>query len=348
MEDQADSPDETPNVGIDPRQSDDFLGDYQQLRAARGDARAAERQEESKDPSERDTKLPPQWQDVHRLSTKLLDEAGQDIECIVWLIEAEARINGHGGLADAFERLTKMINDHGADLHPQPEDAGDKPFDLIGSLNGMGREGTLVQPLRLISLVPGMPFGVANLWDATDGGEESEVQKLMTDAGPDAMRQHFDNVERCSAAMAACRDGLVALLGGQAPPFTKLIETVEETAGTIRNLAVITDGETAEDAQGDASAEAAETGTAGTAEAPKPAGAIQSREDAFAQLLKIANYFRKAEPHSPIADVLETLVRRGRMDFMELIEELIADPGMRQNVMTSAGIAQKPSDQGGE
>lgn len=346
MEDQAEAAPETPEVGVDPRQSDEFRPDYQQLRAARGDARAAERQEESKEPSERDTKLPPQWQDVRDLSTKLLDEAGQDIECIVWLVEAEARLNGHAGLTAAFERLNEMVTAHGADLHPQPEDAGDAPFDLIGSLNGMGREGTLVQPLRLISLVPEMPYGIATLWDATDGGQESEVQQLMNEAGPEAMRQHFDHVENCKAALEACRDTLVALLGGQAPPFTKLIETVDETIGTIRNLAVIGSDDAAEEETSDG--DTADTAAAPAAAPPKPAGAITSREDAFAQMLKIATYFRKAEPHSPIADALETLVRRGRMDFMQLIEELIADPGMRQSVMTSAGIAQKGQDPGGE
>lgn len=343
MEDEAEAATEATQVGVDPRQSDEFLSDYQQLRAARGDARAAERQEESKEPSERDTKLPPQWQQVHALSTKLLEEAGQDLECAVWLIEAEARLNGHAGLTAAFGRLTKMVAEHGAALHPQPEDAGDKPFDLIGSLNGMGREGTLVQPLRLISLVPDMPYGVATLWDATDGGEESEVQKLMNDAGPDAMREHYTHVVNCEAAMVACRDVLVALLGGQSPPFTKLIETVEETEGALRNLAVISDDAAPEDPE----AETPSGEATPAAPAPKPAGAINSREDAFSQMLKIAAYFRKAEPHSPIADALETLVRRGRMDFMQLIEELITDPGMRQSVMTSAGIAQKSSEQGG-
>ena len=79
---------------------------------------------------------------------------------------------------------------------------------------------------------------------------------------------------------------------------------------------------------------------------PAPSGTqINSREDAFEMLLRIAAYFRRTEPHSPIAHSLETLVRRGRLDFLALIEELIPDETTRQSVMKTAGIQARPGGQ---
>ena len=48
-----------------------------------------------------------------------------------------------------------------------------------------------------------------------------------------------------------------------------------------------------------------------------PADAIRTREDAFRTLLKVAEFFRKTEPHSPISYTLEELVRRGRLPLAD-------------------------------
>ena len=44
-------------------------------------------------------------------------------------------------------------------------------------------------------------------------------------------------------------------------------------------------------------------------------------------LQEIAEYFRRTEPHSPLAYALEQAVRWGRTPLPKLLEELIPDPG---------------------
>jgi type VI secretion system protein ImpA len=68
---------------------------------------------------------------------------------------------------------------------------------------------------------------------------------------------------------------------------------------------------------------------------------IQSRDDAFQQLSKIAEYFRRTEPQSPIATAIEEVVRRGKLSFAELAAELIPDESARRNFMITAGIKPK-------
>jgi len=67
-------------------------------------------------------------------------------------------------------------------------------------------------------------------------------------------------------------------------------------------------------------------------------GSVNGREDALAVLLQVAQYFRVNEPHSPISNSLEELVRRARLPFAELLAELIPDQSAWRGALTSAGI----------
>src|SRR5262245_60195763 len=80
--------------------------------------------------------------------------------------------------------------------------------------------------------------------------------------------------------------------------------------------------------------------------APPPGSAggdLGSREEAFATLLRVAEFFRRSEPHSPVSYTLEELVRRGRMSLPDLLSELINDPTQRRNYYVVAGM--KPPEE---
>lgn len=51
---------------------------------------------------------------------------------------------------------------------------------------------------------------------------------------------------------------------------------------------------------------------------------INNRDNAFAELRKIADYFAKAEPHSPVSYLLEKAIRWGYTPLPELMTELVA------------------------
>ncbi|WP_050761401.1 ImpA family type VI secretion system protein [Jannaschia sp. CCS1] len=328
------------SVGENPRETDRAIAEYRRLRDARSAARAEERKQETAEARDRALKVAPDWTIVRDLARFLLDEVGRDIEVAVWLIEAETRLDGFDGLARAAEQLADMINAHGMALHPQPEDALDRPFDMIAGLNGIGREGTLIQPLRLVPLVAEGDYGQQGLWNVTDGGGAASVAAALATSGTEQISHHLNGVDRARRAVARCDTALTALLGPDAPPFNKIDESLEDAAAAIRNLA----GHllTSEPDENTADATGLGEDPPTTSATTQVMGKISSRDEAFAQMLRIAAYFRKTEPHSPIADTLETLVRRGRMDFVTLLTELIPDDHARQAVMTTAGIGSKP------
>ncbi len=61
------------------------------------------------------------------------------------------------------------------------------------------------------------------------------------------------------------------------------------------------------------------------------------------ELTRIADFFRRTEPHSPISYTLEEAVRRGRLSLPELLTELLQDNSeARKMFLVASGI--KPSE----
>lgn len=326
------------SVGENPRYSDVVVSLYRELRDARSQARDDERRAEVSEGSM--TTLSEAWTPVQTTALEILKNHAQDIEIGAWLIEAATRLHGFEGLKVSFETVTGMIRRHGTALHPQPEEEDEPHFLALAGLNGIGREGALVQPLRLLPLVPGYPFGQMTLWDATGGGRADDVQRAMDAVSSEQMTAQFESIVAARIAIEDCDAAATECLGADAPPFATLIETLSEIERTVRGMGSLDSADVAEP-------EHKEHAPPAAAAAPQ-SGEIISREQAFEELLKIARYFRKAEPHSPISHSIETLVQRGRMDFLSLLKELIPDQNLRENVMTTAGIREHNPEDGHE
>ncbi|MBV8454298.1 MAG: type VI secretion system protein TssA [Deltaproteobacteria bacterium] len=69
------------------------------------------------------------------------------------------------------------------------------------------------------------------------------------------------------------------------------------------------------------------------------------RAEALVQLEKIAEYFRRTEPHSPVAYLVQRAVRWGRMPLAEWLTDVISDEGVLTRVRETLGI--KGSGEGG-
>jgi type VI secretion system protein ImpA len=74
---------------------------------------------------------------------------------------------------------------------------------------------------------------------------------------------------------------------------------------------------------------------AGAVAAPR---ALRTRDDAIRQLEDLAEFFRRTEPHSPLAYTLDDAVRRARMALPDLLAEVLPDNGARQAMLTMLGI----------
>ena len=138
--------------------------------------------------------------------------------------------------------------------------------------------------------------------------------------------------------------GLSQRCDGQEPPSSNIRTALEKTLDTIKDLArnKLTVAPTAAPGGDGRRRGAAAGGAAGTpggaGAAGVPIDVIQNREDAFRNLLKVADYFRRTEPHSVVSYALEQVVHWGRLSLPELLTELIPEEAPRKGIFKQVGI----------
>ncbi|HXV30788.1 MAG TPA: type VI secretion system ImpA family N-terminal domain-containing protein, partial [Sinorhizobium sp.] len=257
--------------------------------------------------------------------------------------EAQLRLHGFRALGEVYATTAALLRNHWEHVHSIGDEATER-FAPFAGLNGVGSEGTIIQAIRLSPLVPAAKFGQVSLWDfqlSQRSGEEKrreELQEAVDRAGRDAMAIYLAGLDSCIADFDELTSLLDERCGSAAPPSSNTRNVLLEAAAAIRTLAAI-------DAPADGQMVSTEEVEIQPEEGGqrRPSGAangngIGSREEAFELLLSVARYFRKSEPHSPISLSIETLVRRGRMDFSELLAELLPEQHTRNAVLTAAGI----------
>ncbi|OWV80465.1 type VI secretion protein [Rhizobium sp. R635] len=287
---------------------------------------------------------------------QILSSRSKDIEVLAWLAEAQLRLNGFSGLRDVYVATASLLEQYFDTLHSIGDGDFEERFAPFAGLNGVGGEGTLIQAIRLTSLIPGGRFAHFSLWDfqlsqrPNEIERRKELQQAAAEAGVAQMSAYLGVLTECIAAFDRMVEILDEHCGDQAPPSSNTRNVLQEAAAAIRLLAGIEDSVAASEAPAAHAPEPLHPAGAEETEAVRPrpisAETIRSREEAFELLAVVARYFRRTEPHSPISMSIETLVRRGRMDFSELLAELLPEQHARNAVLTAAGI-QPVSDRGG-
>ena len=73
------------------------------------------------------------------------------------------------------------------------------------------------------------------------------------------------------------------------------------------------------------SAGAAEAVVSGAVAAPKPSGAIESREDAIRMLQRVSDWIERNEPSNPAPLLIQRAQRLMKKNFLEIIRDLMPD-----------------------
>ncbi len=353
-------------VGVDLREDFTAQSIYFRLRDARSEARATERASDA-DPDASGDSQPPQWRTVRDLSSNALKILTKDLEIASWYTEALVRSNGLDGLAAGANLIGGLAAAFWEDgLFPLPDEDGIATLVApITGLNGQGSDGTLIQPLRKLVLCR-RPSGdllyyyqyedavtVAGIADpvrrearlAAGSFTFDDVDSWARGAGQAFFATQYTSASEALAAWEAMSNTLDAVAGQDSPSTGKVRDLLREIVATIGKYCPsgVEAATAATDDYCRSEADASPTPSSGI---PQPAaGRVVTREDMLRDIARIAEWFRKNEPQSPIAYTLDDAVRRGRMTLPELLAELVADPGSRHAILISLGI-KPPSDEG--
>lgn len=286
-----------------------------------------------------------QWHRISASCIAILAETSKDIEVLCWLVEAQLRIRGFVGLAETITAVNVVIEHYWEGLHPVECESVEERVAPFASLDGREGAGGFLQALRLAPLVPDKAFGEFCLWNYVKTRRDGEpdlrvaIVEAARQAGRQAMIAHLDAINRCLAQLRRLDGNFRRYCGDDAPRTTasdsllrEAVAIVQEINGALGiGIADVVDPSGAVDGQ--------EVLAQTSADGPPSCEPFRSREEALDVLLRIAGYFQRAEPNSPLGAALESLWRRSRLNFAELLEDLMPDPDMCAAVLTAAGIS---------
>jgi type VI secretion system protein ImpA len=296
------------------------------------------------------------WPGAAAACERLLLERTQDLRVAGWWTEASTHTRGLRGLADGLALCSALLREQWDTLHPQPE--GGDLDERVGALNWLlMRIGPWTQQAPLLTLnrrriaLRDVEAARQRQRDGTptpDGQATLEtIQRGFAQAGNAA----FDDL---LAAALAAETGLRALqveadprFGDEGPAFSAAYKALESAVMALRRI-------------GRDSGLGGSTGPAaappddaklhhGTEPAPATSsapGVLQSRAQAVQQLRDVAAYFRRTEPHSPVAYLAEKAARWGDLPLHAWLRQVLKDEGALSRLDELLGL--EPPQGGGD
>lgn len=352
--------------GVDVREDYTAQSPYSRLRDARSNARDAEKQAEAPDPDGPPPADPvPLWRSLREIGLKLLTEKTKDLEVAAWLAEAFLRSHGLAGLTACSQLITGLAERYWDDVFPLPDDYGmETRVAPVTGLNGNGGGGSLMAPLFKLTLFnrpDGTPIA---LYQYRASAKLSTLDAQSRQQRIAAGAISFEDIEKEArtfgrAGMARLRDDAAAAVeaweamaavldekaGADAPSTSQVRDLLREIAEIAARYApgaeAVAEARTI-DTPADVTGQRPVGGAGVAVNLTGVAERAVTREDALRSLESIAAFFRNTEPHSPLSFTLDEAVRRARMPWLDLLDEVIGDRSVRDTILTALGIRPPP------
>lgn len=287
------------------------------------------------------------WPAVIGRCEAMLRERTKDLRLAVWYAEALARTRGYAGLAQGFRTVASLCARFWDEIHPladegdQEQRVGNLAWLLVNAVQ-WAREIPLIEGPR------GTRYGLAQFEAARARAvAEREGEAVAEDEPSRPSLARLEELRRetsfgfyqraaaeapdCLAALAELQGVVDARLGMDGPSFSATRDAIDLVVSTqlrfAREAGVSGDGgAVASGKEGGADAVLGDADEVGEAAAvPRASGEIRSRKEALVQLRRVADYFRRTEPHSPVAYLADKAARWGEMPLHVWLRTVVKD-----------------------
>jgi type VI secretion system protein ImpA len=319
------------------------------------------------------------WAGAARLCETLLATRTKDLRLALWLTEARAMTQGYAGLASGLGLCTALCEQHWAHLHPQPD--GDDAEERIGNIAWMlQRLGELATSLPVTAGRKGERFTLLDLKHARQWQAQAEKAGQPTDTLPadqpnaitvaqfrqavqdtpaERLREVVDALRSTRAQLQAWQGVVDARLGRDGPSFVHAREALEQAGHELERLAREAGALSSSPLAGETVASSPLSGSTAHAApshestappsgqgAPFIATEPRTRAEALRQLQLVADFFRRTEPHSPVAYLADKAIKWGEMPLHRWLGEVVKDPASMAHLQELLGLATPADDSG--
>jgi type VI secretion system protein ImpA len=284
------------------------------------------------------------WKFVAKQCAQLIEKRSKDLQLAVWLAEAEARTGGLRGLADSLILVACLCERYWDGVYPLPDEDGHER--RIGNLAWLASR--IAPLLREVALTEGQPgyalrdFDVARM----HGGDElARLETAKARSSPAFFEALLRDCEHCAGALERIERSIDARLGVEGPSFSAAKSGLQSLVLFVKPMVK----EGAAVAAGTDSANV--PGRAATTQVPATAPAFevmagppQSRTQALAQLREVAGFFRRTEPHSPVAYLAEKAAHWGEQPLHVWLRAVVKDDASFAHIEEMLGVAPQSRD----
>lgn len=307
------------------------------------------------------------WRLALDLSHDALTRVSKDLQAASWFGEALVARHGLDGARDGFTVIAGLVERYWDTLHPLVDD-GDLEerggrlawFDTnaAAALRRMPLNDDSAAPASLLDWLSSREVDNLARQNAEAHAAALAEGRLGGDAFDARMRAMSDDalgaaMVASGAALAAfvhMKSAVDARMGRDAPGFQALddvlrkVQQVLQTAARAKGLldpagAVPADDGAPATTAGPVQAVAA-PGAVGSIALDLGGSAQASKQAALRALGEIAEYFRRNEPHSPVAPLLEQAVRWADMPLADFLAEVVRDGSALDAIRDRVGIRQ--------
>jgi type VI secretion system protein ImpA len=293
------------------------------------------------------------WKFVASQCAALIEQRSKDLQLAVWLAEASVKTGGVRGLAGSLELVAVLCERYWDGLYPLPDEDGHER--RIGNLAWVAsRIASWLRavPLTEAAVAGGKGYALRDFDVArAHGGEELAKLETARQRGARGFYQALlDDCSACKAAIDRLEQSVDARLDADGPSFSaaksgleSVLMFVKPLAGEAAALASAQAGATGTSGEDRASAVMLPTMAASTAGCTASGGGPpQSRVQALAQLRGVAEFFRRTEPHSPVAYLADKAAHWGEQPLHVWLRALVKDDASFAHIQELLGVETKP------
>lgn len=287
------------------------------------------------------------WKFVARQCAQLIEKRSKDLQLAVWLAEAAARTDGLKGLADSLVLIAALCDRYWDGLYPLPDEDGVER--RIGNLSWMASR--IAPLLREIPLTEGQSgqgghalrdFDVARMRGGDDLAKLEAAKARSASAFYEALLR---DCEHCAGALERIEHSVDARLGVDGPSFSAAKSGLQSVMLFVKPMvkeggkAADKSGKPGEAASAASAQPAPQMAAAAEAAGAVPASPLQSREHAIAQLREVAAFFRRTEPHSPVAYLADKAAHWGEQPLHVWLRSVVKDDASFAHIEEMLGVA---------
>lgn len=303
------------------------------------------------------------WREAQSLAEDVLLRTSKDLQAAAWLAEAAIARHGLEGARDAFDLLAGLLDTYWEGLYPRADD-GDLE-ERAGKLAWFAANGSRALMGVLLNDDTQAPLTLAG-W--LDSREVDNLGRQNAEAYQTALGEGRVNGETFDASMQKTADALVlerielvqaareafarfsatadARLQRDAPSLAAIDEALKKIQAVYArvanakglNVAGAGDEDSAIAEAGGGVAVESGGGGSGGGRLSLDGGSLASKEAALRALNDIAGFFRRTEPHSPVAYLLDRAVAWANMPLEQWLAEVIRDESTLSSIRERVGL----------